>query len=306
MMRGMSALKGKGLHKYMKLTVGIKDLPAPVHPSKLTPEVGDENHGLWGFFNNERSLLTLPEDLGNHGRAWTKQELRRKSWEDLHSLWWVCLKERNQLKTEDRERKRLEAGYGDFESKVRVNVIQETMKGIKSVLRERWYNWEDARQLAEEDPEIQVTEDGQVRYTPTIVSYALLDGRQFVANEVRINTTMTARTSSKRLIQRYQLDNKARNHLPSPRNPFPQRRIYERRGKLRNARQSKTHLLTASNPSFLKVPGSGRLGGAGNSRQLFDLCMYTKLYIIDMASSDNVSCVFVQSIRARLEANELY
>jgi large subunit ribosomal protein L47 len=34
-------------------------------------------------------------------------------------LWWVCVRERNRLSTERHERKKAEAGYGDYESEER-------------------------------------------------------------------------------------------------------------------------------------------------------------------------------------------
>jgi len=60
---------------------------------------------------------------GGIGRPWTAAELRRKSWEDLQKLWWVCAKERNIMATQKIERQRLKPGYGEFESNTRYGQV---------------------------------------------------------------------------------------------------------------------------------------------------------------------------------------
>ena len=44
------------------------------------------------------------------------EELRRKDWDDLHKLWWVCCRERNKISTMSRERERLKMGFGAAEA----------------------------------------------------------------------------------------------------------------------------------------------------------------------------------------------
>lgn len=99
------------------------------------------------------------------GRHWTVEELRQKSWEDLHKLWWACVKERNIIETQAAERTRLKPGYGDFEAKERKRTVRWTQRGIKHVLTERYYSWQEAKQLAKDDPEIVISDKGVI-YTP--------------------------------------------------------------------------------------------------------------------------------------------
>ncbi|BDD56087.1 54S ribosomal protein L4 mitochondrial [Monascus purpureus] len=155
--RGVSAIHRTG----PKFPLGVSKypLPKPATPSKPTRANPTPNHGLWDFFPRNKESLSTPEYDSAHGRAWSIQELREKSWEDLHCLWWVCAKERNRIATSDLERKRLKAGYGEFEASERDKVVRKTQMAIKLVLRERWYAWEDARRLYQRGYRPKVEED---------------------------------------------------------------------------------------------------------------------------------------------------
>ncbi|KAF4126762.1 large subunit ribosomal protein L47, partial [Geosmithia morbida] len=128
--RGVSSIYRSGVREH----ISMSGMPLP-RPRDFKPQIKvDEGHGLWGFFPKPGELLYTPEEAEKHGRAWSVEELRKKSWEDLHALWWTCCRERNMISTSLAELERSELGFGKREFEVRDD--------------------EDAIDVARNDPEI--------------------------------------------------------------------------------------------------------------------------------------------------------
>lgn len=113
--RGVSALRRTGPRKSMTPSVDPTRLPRPVKRDPLDGVETDDNHGLWDFFYEKDKPFPPTDVMNKHGRAWTVMELRIKEWNDLHKLWWVCVKELNRIATAGFERARVGAGYGEAE-----------------------------------------------------------------------------------------------------------------------------------------------------------------------------------------------
>lgn len=164
----------------------LANLPQPVRdPSKRSAIQVDPDHPLYEFLpqptaeRTGRTSLRTPDELNERGRAWTLAELRNKDWDDLHRLYWVCIKEANRLDTQKIELQRLvdkpqaEGGgslYGDHEAGERMKAVRGTMKAIRHCLIERWYTWENARVQGMDDPEVDLYADlekGEAAYLPS-------------------------------------------------------------------------------------------------------------------------------------------
>ncbi|XP_055978082.1 large ribosomal subunit protein uL29m [Sorex fumeus] len=93
--------------------------------------------GLEEFFDDPKNW---GEEKVKSGAAWTCAQLRNKSNEDLHKLWYVLLKERNMLLTLEQEAKRQRV---PMPSPERLDKVIESMEALDKVVKER----EDAIRL---------------------------------------------------------------------------------------------------------------------------------------------------------------
>jgi large subunit ribosomal protein L47 len=58
------------------------------------------------------AFLTVGDSSIFPGRAWSAAELRRKSFRDLHTLWYVLLRERNLIATQMESYRRADVARG--------------------------------------------------------------------------------------------------------------------------------------------------------------------------------------------------
>ncbi|XP_075717773.1 large ribosomal subunit protein uL29m [Rhinoderma darwinii] len=93
--------------------------------------------GLEEFFDDPKNW---GESTVKSGDAWTINQLRCKSSEDLHKLWYVLLKEKNMLNTLEQESKRQRTAMPSPE---RLYKVTKSMENLHQVVTER----EDALRL---------------------------------------------------------------------------------------------------------------------------------------------------------------
>ncbi|CCH46367.1 hypothetical protein BN7_5960 [Wickerhamomyces ciferrii] len=165
----------------------------PITPTVKNFEVSDD-HPLWQFFH-EQSYLRQFDELDKNSRSWTIPELRRKNFNDLHSLWYTCLKERNILAREQHllnvDSERAAQPYGDLAEKVR-----ETMWRIRHVLSERHHAHERSQELLPEQKEqilnefkenfLTATKDEEVELQQTLsrLQYAIFGISEIIADNI--------------------------------------------------------------------------------------------------------------------------
>jgi len=115
----------------------------------------------------------LEDDAGLRdifGRAWSAAELRRKSFRDLHTLWYILLRERNLIATQMESYRRVSISRGLVESvEKRDFQCRKSMARIKYVINERRLAYEGAMKIHAEKSE-QAAKKVTETETETVVS----------------------------------------------------------------------------------------------------------------------------------------
>jgi large subunit ribosomal protein L47 len=121
-----------------KLILGVSKL-GQKSPSVVARPASASFHATSRAFMGFDEFFDQKEKAGDEivtGRAWTAADLRRKSFDDLHKLWFVLYKERNLLLSE-RERLRRNQRPVSTKEEGRYTKVKRSMGAIKFVLKER-------------------------------------------------------------------------------------------------------------------------------------------------------------------------
>lgn len=133
-LRGVSSINRTGPRE--PLSVSADPLPRPRvktdadKAQEAKDGAFDPTHPLWEFFYEPGRLMPEPVEEAKHGRAWTAEELRRKSWDDLHRLWYKCVKEQNRISTAAYARNKNDVGFGGFEADGRHQEVSLFVLGV--------------------------------------------------------------------------------------------------------------------------------------------------------------------------------
>ncbi|KAI0056568.1 MRP-L47-domain-containing protein [Artomyces pyxidatus] len=161
--RSLRAFTAVRPSRYYSTVIDTVVTPTPT-PQKaegaLRPHLGipvNPNHGLYAFFRKKeidgeityQSLDNAVDLREAAGRSWSAAELRRKSFRDLHTLWYVLLRERNLLATQREEVRRISGRGGGASGIVGKRVLQcrKSMARIKYVINERRLAYQGAVEI---------------------------------------------------------------------------------------------------------------------------------------------------------------
>jgi large subunit ribosomal protein L47 len=120
-----------------------------------------------------------------YGRAWKASELRTKSFDDLHKLWYVLLKEKNMLMSLKHEAKRTSQEVPNFG---RLKMVKVSMARLKTVVGERSRAHKQQQQTREQ----QQTDSPRGRGRGTSLRHSKLPANLHIVRNV--SKPLTSRT----------------------------------------------------------------------------------------------------------------
>ncbi|XP_015607858.1 39S ribosomal protein L47, mitochondrial [Cephus cinctus] len=133
----------KTLNNITKLLGNITLQPNVISSSVVIckPRIYCSQHAFLHVTSKQNDLMEFFDHKDNWsekevkaGRPWFKSELRLKSNEDLHKLWFVLLKERNMLLTMEHA---YNERFANMPSPERRDKVEKSMENLETVVRER-------------------------------------------------------------------------------------------------------------------------------------------------------------------------